>query len=611
MKIVAPIQISDSQLIASNIPPTIVQEFDPGYPGGYDVGDIVSSETTHRIYESVAGGNTVDPSSSLFNAEGVQVWIDLGATNRWSMFDGQSRKSSRNADTIDVTIAPGQLYNAVALLNIEAAYVDIIVTDSQDGVVYEESIETFSLDGINDFYTWCFNPIQRVDTIARTDLPAYPNATLRVILNDTNSTVVIGELIAGNQKEIGVTTTGTSVGIQDYSRKEVDVFGNASLVQRPFNDTASYMIHMNNNNIDSSKKFLAANRAKPLVFIGSDQYSATVVYGFYRDFDITIAYPNYSDMVMDVEELAGADAIRVYQLVTPEVLAPTDSATDVQETATLRCSAFETLPNGIASHLSTTWEIYSDATLQTLVWSATVTDTELEATNVPENVLSVSTIYYVRCQQTTADGDDTPWSAAVAFTTAAIFPDYQIGDNVDGDIVFYLDTATSELLLCAPSSRRSVQAWALWGTDVDGIADTRPDPNTGKQNTDILTAPPYSTSVDAYGRQGSPAARFCRNNGYDLPSVDETELISANRQIIDDNDQSGSSRSLARIAAGTAYGSNNRNIISSTEQNQPAVTGVTPGRYAKIWNLDTNQESSILKHDRAWVVPVRRIPANQ
>ena len=48
---------------------------------------------------------------------------------------------------------------------------------------------------------------------------------------------------------------------------------------------------------------LAAYRAEPMLWIGSEQYASTWVYGFYRDFSVEITFPNQSYLNLGLEGL--------------------------------------------------------------------------------------------------------------------------------------------------------------------------------------------------------------------------------------------------------------------------------------------------------------------
>ena len=96
---------------------------------------------------------------------------------------------------------------------------------------------------------------------------------------------------------------GASVGIQDYSRKEKNDFGDYVLVQRNYSKRARFSMAVLNDQIDALQDLLVDLRTTPCVWIGDDRYQSTMIYGFYKDFDIVIAYHLVSDCNIEIEGL--------------------------------------------------------------------------------------------------------------------------------------------------------------------------------------------------------------------------------------------------------------------------------------------------------------------
>jgi hypothetical protein len=44
-------------------------------------------------------------------------------------------------------------------------------------------------------------------------------------------------------------------------------------------------------------------RATPIIYYGADGFDATVIYGFYKDLAVTIAYPEISTCTLEIEGL--------------------------------------------------------------------------------------------------------------------------------------------------------------------------------------------------------------------------------------------------------------------------------------------------------------------
>lgn len=230
-------------------------------------------------------------------------WLDLGATNRWAMFDQYNGSQSTATDLIEVVIQTGGTtrVDAVALLNIDAAAVQII-SETGDGEVYNETFNLVSTDGITDWYAYFFEEIVRKGDLVVTGLPPYVAQTITVILTDTG-TVAIGTLVVGQLKVIGGTVYGASVGITDYSRKETDDFGNYTIVERAFSKRGEFKVWTDTNRVDEIQRVLAAYRATPIVYLGTDDYASTQIYGFYKSFEQEIAAREKSWCTLEIEGL--------------------------------------------------------------------------------------------------------------------------------------------------------------------------------------------------------------------------------------------------------------------------------------------------------------------
>lgn len=112
-----------------------------------------------------------------------------------------------------------------------------------------------------------------------------------------------GALVVGRSRSYGHSLAGLTVGSQDYSRKDRDAFGNAIIVKRPFSRRNSIEVLVPNDLVDGLVELLDEYRATPLVFIGSEKFGSTVVYGFYKTHQTVLAYPTHSLLSIETENL--------------------------------------------------------------------------------------------------------------------------------------------------------------------------------------------------------------------------------------------------------------------------------------------------------------------
>jgi hypothetical protein len=301
MDIIKPITVTDSVLTSTNIAENDYAEWNSATT--YAIGDNVISVTTHRIYESVTASNlNNDPTTD----DGTN-WLNIGATNRWKAFDKYISDPVSNTTSIQYTLTPpnGSIPSAVALLNLKGISANVTVTDSVDGEVYNTDIDLLDNRNIVDWYTYFFEEqVQREEALFL-DIPPYIGAVVSVtVQEEVGQTAELGQLVFGFLSDVGLTVYGTSIGIEDYSIKDRDAFGNAIIVERNFSQTVDFDVKFETQNARKIQKTLAALRATPVVYLGSTDVSyGTLVYGFYRRFDITLETPSYAFASIEVEGL--------------------------------------------------------------------------------------------------------------------------------------------------------------------------------------------------------------------------------------------------------------------------------------------------------------------
>lgn len=297
MKVIKSIETTDAILTYSNI----LEDEHPFW------GDDTSYTATqkviyqHNIYERIIAGTTATPP----NLDQVN-WLSLGATNKYRMFDNILSSVSSKMGGIEFTLTPNQVVNSIALLNVNAATVRVVMTDPVDGVVYDQTKELRTLNDVVDYYSYFFAPLislTDLNTAVFLDLPSKPTATITVYVDSGEALVELGEVVYGIQSVVGRTNYGTSFGIKSYSRKEIDEFGKVTVVKRKNSKYSEYDIDIDNTNLSFVLRLFQDIDSVPCVFIGNSDMDVLIVYGFYNDFKTTIAYPTVSKCTLRVEGL--------------------------------------------------------------------------------------------------------------------------------------------------------------------------------------------------------------------------------------------------------------------------------------------------------------------
>jgi len=289
MQLIKPVTVTDSILDSSNVPEDDYGVWNSGT--SYVVGDKVISTVTHRIYEALINNSNVDPTGA---ATDPPTWLDIGATNRWKAFDQKISDPVVQATSIEYTLTdPDSNVTAVSLFGLKGISANVTVTDATDGEVYNETISLIDNRNIVDWYTYFFEEQVQREQALFLNIPPYLGSDVEVtVTNTTGLNAELGQLVLGFLSSLGLTSYGTSISIEDYSRKEVDAFGNFIIVERDFAQLADFDVQFETQNARKIQRTLANFRATPIVYIGSEDTSyGTTIYGFYRRFDLTLEGP--------------------------------------------------------------------------------------------------------------------------------------------------------------------------------------------------------------------------------------------------------------------------------------------------------------------------------
>ena len=297
MRVIKSVVTTDAILTSSNIP----EDEYPAWVSGtsYTALDKVIYE--HKIYERiVTGAGTTTPDLDQIN------WLDSGYTNRYRMFDNIISSVSSRTGGIEFTLTPNQVINGIALLNVNASTVRVVMNDPIEGVVYDRTKELRSSSNVIDYYSYFFAPLINLgdlDTAIFLDLPNKPTATITVYVSSGVGLVEVGEVVYGVQSIVGRTNYGTAIGITSYSRKDTDEFGKVTVVKRKNSKYADYDIDIDNTNLAFVQRLFQDIDSVPCVFIGNPEMEELIVYGFYKDFKATISFPTVSKCTLRVEGL--------------------------------------------------------------------------------------------------------------------------------------------------------------------------------------------------------------------------------------------------------------------------------------------------------------------
>ena len=175
MKIVRPVSITDAVLTSSSVAEADYAIYAAG--NAYAKGARIIRPLVHRIFESLIDGNVGHTPEASPNQ-----WLDVGATNRWKMFDEARGSATTAADEIVVTLAPGRI-SCLALLDLVADHVTVVMMVGTTKA-YDRTISTAaSGKAVNSWWAYFFEARGRRSKLIFDDIPPYAGGIITVTIS--------------------------------------------------------------------------------------------------------------------------------------------------------------------------------------------------------------------------------------------------------------------------------------------------------------------------------------------------------------------------------------------------------------------------------------------
>lgn len=297
MKLIKPTTVTDAILTSSNVAETDHAAWVNST--AYIVGQKVIVVATHKIYECLINNTNAYPPDNL--AGTTPKWLDIGPTNKFKMFDQSYHNQTVNTGSIVVVMTPGRI-NSLGLMNVEGSTIHIEM--EVDSVVVYEKDANMIMGNVGDWYEYYYNPIEKRSDFVFTDLPVYSDGILTITISGgITEEIKCGLCIPGFYVQIGDSLWGAKLGIINYSTKEQDVFGNFNIVVRKYSKTLSDSIRVANDRTGYIQKLLQPYYSTPALWVASEMFEATAIYGFYRDFSIVLEDYSGAQCSIEIEGL--------------------------------------------------------------------------------------------------------------------------------------------------------------------------------------------------------------------------------------------------------------------------------------------------------------------
>ena len=268
----------------------------------YTSGQIVLISGTHDLYLCQFDYSGTDsPANNPLNPSGNAYWVYYGVENKFKIFDAKTRAKTINSGPINLEITPNQNVNSIAILGFSVDYLKVTLTSLQDGIVFSREIELADLTGVsNDYYLWHITPPSPKEQFIKIDFPIYSDYTIKIESSNSNGDTEIGEIIVGFLEKIGVYQYGSSYEDEDFSLKERDQFGNATLIKKDFVKIVNYQAIVFREDVARVKNFLSRNRTNGIVYVGEINTPHSIVYGFFKDYNIIESNFSFNDAQISV-----------------------------------------------------------------------------------------------------------------------------------------------------------------------------------------------------------------------------------------------------------------------------------------------------------------------
>lgn len=271
----------------------------------------------HYVYESVEDDNTGKHPNVYDKGVGA-VWRKIGPTNYWAAFDDVIATQSvapQGEDALEFVMR-FDYATAVGLLNLDAEWVRVTVTDDGDAAPYYDSGQINLVEDVDNEWDYEFLPIRTIKdvTLLLTDVvlsevTVSVSGVVKIVIHKTGGGASVGHVVLGLTREPGATLYGASASSKSFSRVEEDEYGNTTITKRRVAKTFRGTIHVAPSEFDQTKKLLDDVDAVPTLYIGDNRdsskggFQAFTVYGLQKGYELVAQGPSINEMSLSIEGL--------------------------------------------------------------------------------------------------------------------------------------------------------------------------------------------------------------------------------------------------------------------------------------------------------------------
>ncbi|MFB2595449.1 tape measure protein [Paracoccus sp. p4-l81] len=201
------------------------------------------------------------------------------------------------------SLSASTLITTVALFNVQASTATVTVRAPDNTLISSVTMQLQDVEAIADWHSYFFDPVAAKSEVIFDDLAGYPGNKVVVSLDAPGGSPRVGQIVAGRAFLLGELSEDATIGIQDYSRKERDDWGNPEIIERPFSLRGDFDLAIQSSRVRTVQKTLSSVRARPAVYYETEGNSDVMIYGYFSDFSITLKVGEISFMSLEVEGL--------------------------------------------------------------------------------------------------------------------------------------------------------------------------------------------------------------------------------------------------------------------------------------------------------------------
>jgi hypothetical protein len=301
-KIVIPAVVQDANIISINI----LENDMPLHSmlTTYALGDqvMILGVNIHQIYQSVHATNLGNNPLSELDLNNPVHWSLVGATNAYKIFDTYTSSQAVNTDTITFSVKDLGVINTIGLLNIDAASASLVGYDDADNLIYNQTVDLTSYSTFASYYDYYFTPFLRKNVYVFEDIPPVINGRFIITLS-TDGIVKLGNFVAGYGYGMATINYSSNVRQKDYSIKQQLPTGEYYFQEGATSTIADFYFTLPNEKFDLLQRLIQTLRATPALYVGSELYESTNLFGIVLDAPSTLTYATHSECRMQVESL--------------------------------------------------------------------------------------------------------------------------------------------------------------------------------------------------------------------------------------------------------------------------------------------------------------------